>query len=158
MMLVFDIFFVVLWCIVELFGIVFHSGESSNILSKSHERIFLLTILVIEITLIIFFHKIHLIIIIFIIIFLLRVRFFTLRILIFLVMFSSRYDGGFEERRMISRHHLNHGIDFSFWHLFCIDDKLIILFELWWWFGELIILWGFDIRIEKVTEKNLIWI
>ena len=55
-------------------------------------------------------------------------------------MFCSGYNGGFEEWRMITGHHLYHGINFSFGHLFMINDELIIFCELGCGFGELVIM------------------
>ena len=127
-------------------------------MSKGHDGIFLLIILVIKVALIIFFHEIHLIIIVFIVFLLLGVGLLTFWVLIFLGMFSSWDDGGFEEWRMVTGHHLDHGVDFSFRHLFMIDDELIVLSWLWCRFVELIIMWWFDVGIEQMSEDDLVWI
>lgn len=143
----FECFFIILGCIIELFGVVFHFRECSDIFSYGHEEILLFIVFLIEVCFEIFFHEIHLIIIVLIIILLFWEWVWSWLIWVFLVMFWFGDDWGFEEWRMISWHHLYHGVDFSFWHFFMVDYQLVIIGLLFCGFSEFVVMCWFCIGV-----------
>ena len=149
--------FIRLWGLgrnIKLSGIVFASRKGSHRLSQGHNRVFLLIILVIKIVFIILFHHVHFLFIILIII--LFIIGFSAIIMLVSRKMSRPWEWGLEEWRVLSLHHVEHGLDLGAGHGLLVDDQLIIVVLLGCWFSHLVLLRYLGIRAEQMTEYDLV--